>query len=231
MMQAIDPTSVSSAAGAEVRLSLSEINALCCKAARGSGLSWGEAEEAGWASAWLSRAGFAGPRILLQRLLHSGRLECPQIAAGHWRAPAGPLCPLRTGMALADHAGLADGPADTAFCIDAVCHPLLVLPFAARVARHRGQSLRIGWTGADVTVWADHALPDAEPVRDPAERPVDLGLEFAPDLRLRAAELARATGAVGPDDWTALSTLSMRVTVPPSARSRAGAGATRGDND
>jgi len=241
MMPAIEPTGGLSAAcgafdagaqsAAQVRLSLSEINALCFKAARGSGLSWGEAEEAGWASAWLSRAGFAGPRILLQRLQHASRLEYPQIAAGRWRSPEGPLCPLRSGMALADHAGLADGPGDAAFCMEAVCHPLLVLPFAARVARHRVQPLRIGWTGAGVTVWADQAFPDAEPVRDHAEKPVDLGLEFAPGLRLRAPDLFRTTGSVGPDDWAALSALSMRVTVPPSELSRAGAGATRGDND
>ena len=37
-----------------IRLSLPEIDALCLKAARGAGYSWGVAEEASFAARWLN---------------------------------------------------------------------------------------------------------------------------------------------------------------------------------
>ena len=40
-----------------IDLAHSELNGLVTKAARGAGLSWGLAEEAGWAAEWLSRRG------------------------------------------------------------------------------------------------------------------------------------------------------------------------------
>ena len=44
--------------------SLNEIESLCKKAARGAGLSWGLAEEAGKAARWLSAHGLDGPGVL-----------------------------------------------------------------------------------------------------------------------------------------------------------------------
>ena len=48
--------------------SLSEIDALCKKATRGAGYSWGMAEEVGKAVRWLSAYGFSGPSILSKHL-------------------------------------------------------------------------------------------------------------------------------------------------------------------
>ena len=44
--------------------SLNEIETLSRKAARGAGLSWGLAEEAGKATRWLAAAGLPGPQVL-----------------------------------------------------------------------------------------------------------------------------------------------------------------------
>ena len=143
MIAANDPTRSASSppaqAATSIHLSLSEIEALCFKAARGAGLSWGEAEEAGWAAAWLARAGLSGPDLLLAWLNDLGALKRPVPAPGHWRAPAAPLCPLRTGIALADHAGLAEGPGHAPLCVQTVARPPLVLPFVARAAEIAGE--------------------------------------------------------------------------------------------
>ena len=45
--------------------SLNEIDSLCQKAARGAGLDWGLAEEAGFAAAWLAARGADGAAALL----------------------------------------------------------------------------------------------------------------------------------------------------------------------
>ncbi|MFP4043155.1 MAG: DUF3726 domain-containing protein [Rhodosalinus sp.] len=109
MLSHHDPAHNTSTPGADgaarVRLSLSEIEALCFKAARGAGLDWGEAEEAGWAAAWLSRAGLAGPTIILGLLKDLAALERPVPGPGRWEPRARAQCPLRTGIALADFAG------------------------------------------------------------------------------------------------------------------------------
>ncbi len=51
--------------------SLNEIEALARKAARGGGMSWGLAEEAGKAVRWLSDNGFPGPWLLSKLLLQN----------------------------------------------------------------------------------------------------------------------------------------------------------------
>lgn len=237
MMSPNDPTRSASAPvaqdGAPVCLSLSEINALCFKAARGAGLTWGEAEEAGWAAAWLARAGLAGPSIVLNWLNDCDGLARPTPEAGRWMAPAGPLCPLRAGIALADHAGLPEGPGTDGLQIDTVAHSRLILPFIARAATRLGLPLRVGWRGAEITL-----------------RPADTGpLTLSPghedgapaDLRIAAVSRPDTDGVptvysvpiqgIALTDWRALDAMALRVTVPPSAASRAGAGAAEDDND
>lgn len=237
MMSPNDPTRSASAPvaqeGARVCLSLSEIGALCFKAARGVGLSWGEAEEAGWAAAWLTRAGLGGPSILLDWLRDCATLARPLPAPGHWLAPTGPLCPLRAGLALADFAALPEGPGADGLRIDAVAHPLLILPFVARAATRRGQPLRIGWADAQITLRPAETGPLT----------VVPGQEHTAPAALRIATLDRRDTDAIPTlysvpvqgialtDWQALDALALRITVPPSPRSRAGAGAAGGDND
>ena len=58
-------------AGNSARLSQNEIEQLCLKAARGAGMSWGLAEEAGFAAAWLAMRGLHGPGGLLAQLRDS----------------------------------------------------------------------------------------------------------------------------------------------------------------
>jgi len=163
MMSPNDPTHSASEPHAHhtatVRLSLSEINALCFKAARGAGLTWGEAEEAGWAAAWLSRAGLAGPSAILAWLHEAATLARPAPSPGHWAAQGRALCPLRTGAALADFAGLPEGPGAKHLTITDVAHPLIILPFVARAAGRVDLLLRMRWGKTDVVLDASGPLP------------------------------------------------------------------------
>ncbi len=236
MMSPNDPTRSASAPvaqdGARVCLSLSEINALCFKAARGSGLTWGEAEEAGWAAAWLTRAGLAGPSILLTWLKDCDGLSRPMPEAGRWMAPARALCPLRTGIALADHAGLPEGPGEDGVQIDTVAHPCLILPFVARAATRLDLPLRIGWVGAEFVLDTVGTGPITMLLGDDAGAPVDLWIAVAPpDPNEQRTDCAVPSQGIALTDWQALDALALRVTVPPSDASRAGAGAAGDDND
>jgi len=237
MMPPNDPTRSASAPhaphAATVRLSLSEINALCFKAARGAGLGWGEAEEAGWAAAWLSRAGLAGPSIMRAWLRDAAALARPAPGPGHWAARDRAQCPLRTGTALADFAGLPEGPGGATLTVEHVAHPLVVLPFLARAATRLDLGLSIGWGTYRVQMDSTgraRALPvSGGDVRKVAD------MTIAPAWDTASSEVACPdTGSVGPvalEDWQALDALALRITVPPSPQSRAGAGAAGDDND
>jgi hypothetical protein len=218
---------------ASVRLSISEINALCFRAARGAGLAWGEAEEAGWAASRLSQAGLAGPAIALAWLRDLAELARPVPAPNRWPASPGPQCPVRCGIALTDFAGLPEGPGHRALTVEKMAHPLMALPFVAGAARRTARPLRARWAKADVTL-------------DPAEwrLPQDLGRgtsDAASDVRVAPAGPRPPTHSATADpppirgittaDKAALDALALGIAVPATSRSRSGAGAAGGDND
>ncbi len=237
MLSPNDPARSASAPGAHeaarVQLSLSEIDALCFKAARGAGLDWGEAEEAGWAAAWLSRAGLAGPTIILGWLNDLGALERPAPAPGRWAPGARAQCPLRTGIALADFAGLAEGPGEHPLTVVAVAHPRVTLPFLSRAARRLGLGLSIGWGGGRVLLdTAGRLSASAIPADDhPGGANMTIKAKAAPAPATATRDAALPLRPIALADWQALDALALRVTVPPSAQSRAGAGAAGDDND
>jgi hypothetical protein len=232
-----DPTRAASSAPEEAArqpvLSLSEIDALCTRAARGAGFAWGQAEEVGRAAVWLARAGLAGPEMLC-RLLEEAPLSAPSPAVARWRAQR-PLCPLRCGMALQDHACLPEGPGGGRLVLEAVAHPGLMLAFAAQAARHRGMSLRLGWPGAEVVLTPAGAggptgvLPSGDWYRTDAAE-VTFSPADAPE-GLSNGGPATHCGEIGLGVWHRLEAFSLRTTVPASDGSRAGAGAGASDND
>ena len=203
------------------RLTLGEIEALCQKAARGAGFDWGLAEEAGRAARALAAAGLPGPEVLAAALA-AGPAAAPRVAPGRWTG-AGPLCPLRTGAALADFALLPEGPA-RGLTLTPVRAPLFLLPFAALAAARWGGALRLDWG-------AGAGLAGAGRLRAG-------GLLLAPvaAVRIGAGPAPRpapqATGrAVAPGARAVLEALALATTVPASAASRTGAGAAVDDND
>lgn len=206
-------------------LSLSEISALSCRAIRGAGRSWGEAEEGADAACWLARAGldWAGA---LTSLLRRPVAASPVSNACNQDN----VCPLRTGMMLADFAGLPDGPGKGAMQLSNLKDPVFLLPFIARAASRTGQTLKLEWTGARAVVppgaapWLEGDIAAAGPVSaivapvPSSDRPPD------PWPAAHRASLTKR-------QYQELCTIALKSTVPNSSSSQAGAGAQGDDND
>lgn len=95
-----------------IGLSRTETRALATKAARGAGLDWGLAEEAGFAAEALAARGIDGLSLLARWLA---------------KRTASPLrCPIALG------AQLADLPPEAPLRLERVAFPALLLPFLAR---------------------------------------------------------------------------------------------------
>lgn len=207
-----------------VRLSGNETEMLCLKAARGAGMAWGLAEEAGYAARWLQSRGIDGATALLAHLQwmdgrawDSVRPEAPD----RFRPPAaGRLCPIAVGVTLSDAGTLPDS------AIGPVAQPVLVLPFLHLLARADGGTVAVTWQGGQVTVTPEGevggraaqlaTLEEATLGLARADRPASMP---ALDQRPPAAVLARLNG------------YAMKITVPASGSSRVDAGAASGDND
>lgn len=222
-------------AGKGAQLSRNEIEQLCLKAARGAGMSWGLAEEAGFAAAWLALRGLDGPGALLAQLRGAEgrpwREICPVVEAGRFRAAdGGRLCPIALGSALCDHATLLDLAMGTGgLRIGPVSNPILLLPFLSDLSRTRRETIRLRWPAGDIFMTAEGAM---------AGDPAALAGASALDAAISAGETATEPGPtstkpliVPAETLGALNALAMRTTVPASASSRAGAGAAAGDND
>ena len=128
--------------------SLNEIQTQATKAARGVGLPWGVADEAGRAARWLEARGLAGLSALdgaFEGLATPGWRRCFPIPAGSiWRAASGEIDGLLAGMTLADRADrLLSLAGDDDLVLVAVRWPLLAIPFLASVAQVRGEWLTV----------------------------------------------------------------------------------------
>ncbi|MHC4974961.1 MAG: DUF3726 domain-containing protein [Planctomycetota bacterium] len=106
--------------------SLNEVEAMGKRAARGAGLDWGIAEEAGKAARWLTAHGLPGPELLAQLLTRNEGKSYDELAPVStddvWQAESGCLCPLIAGAALSDRAaeGVAEGVAEGGIRADRV---------------------------------------------------------------------------------------------------------------
>ena len=83
-------------------LSIGELEALVLKAYRGAGFSWGMAQEAGRAAAWLAHNGLPAACYFDLLLHETDGIEASQLtpsvimsnAAPDWQMSARPLCPV-----------------------------------------------------------------------------------------------------------------------------------------
>ena len=130
--------------------SLNEIQMLATKAARGAGLPWGLADEAGRAARWLEARGLAGLAALdgaLDGLSAPEWRRCFPIPSGSaWRAESEAIDGLLAGMTIADRAGQSRPFAgDGTLILAAVRWPLLAIPFLAGVAQLRGERLTVSF--------------------------------------------------------------------------------------
>ena len=210
-----------------VQLSCNEVEALCLKAARGAGLSWGLAEEAGLAARWLYSRGIDGPGALLAHLDRVGERSSQIVLVdGELRAEdKGLLCPIAVGVALSDFVAAGRD------CVRAerVVRPLLVLPFVHQIARVSIGPVSLYWPGGRVLVSAageiagDLAALVAADMSEVAIAPVTGVFQPTSD--------PNGVAATATDTLTRLDAYAMLTTVPASAASRTDAGSADGDNN
>ncbi len=232
--------------GKTLRLSRNEVESVCAKAARGAGMAWGLAEEAGYAAGWLVSQGFDGAGALARHLRHaqgkSWQDVCPVVEPGEWLAKTAgqPLCPIALGATLSDHLG-----ADSALLngsglrVGKVSSPALLLPFLAMAVEASSKSIcvhiehdvvRIGACGTISGNVLSLLAADCTALIIVVDEKV-----AGDDMSLHVNESTFATSEfIAPVDSDALNflhELSMRTTVPSSDASRAGAGGVGSDND
>lgn len=216
-------------------LSLTEADALAQKAARGAGLGWGMAEEAGYAVRWLSAHGADGLGALLACL--TTQRSAPKLMQGQiaWQGQ-GPLCPLETGSVLLDSAEIENGPLSGTLQLAPLCQPLLLLPFLAQASVVLGRQLVLAYRGGTVALPAPAILPAAQqalcgPLQLSLAGP--LGPEWpGPNTPLPNAPLPQGRATCDGPTLAALDALALKTTVPATEASRhSGAGAGTNDND
>jgi hypothetical protein len=210
-------------------LSLSEIEAIALKAARGAGMAWGLAEEAAFATRWMAEQGVDGLTLLalhLDRAASTGFGQ-PQIHADRsWTSGTlPPLCPIAAGAALSDHFLLACGPLAGAVRLCAIACPALILPFLAAAAALHTSAVIVHWPGGTVVLAHGNMLASPD---NPA-----LMLERADEVVLTAVPLTHRTAAfltVSGKTRQVLEAQVQRTYVPASEQSRRGAGAAGNDD-
>ena len=213
--------------------SLNEIRALAAGAARGAGLPWGVAEEAGRAARWLEARGLAGLAALegaLEHLAAADWRRCFPVPEGAvWRAEAGEIDGLLAGMTLADR---ADRPlpfaSGGALVLAGVRRPLLAVPFLAGVAQVSGARLAVS-AGAGTPVIGIGPQSASESCRALE------GMALAETVRIAKAgdgamppDLPRLHGSIPVDTevYARLDRRAARTHVPETDESRTrGAGA------
>lgn len=214
--------------------SVNQLEMLSFKAARGAGLYWGIAEEAGKAIRWLVMHGLpaAEPLVGVLERIDGTRTEdlMPVIDGCRWLARTGALCPLTAGITLCDLAGSIDWSAGIE--TGPILFPVLMLPFAAACAQAESFTIEVAWDGTEV-------LLDGDSVRLAGDR--GFASQQAPSLRCRMTGTARDADALersseGVDlaevSRERLERFAGRTYVPASDISRAtGAGAGLTDND
>jgi len=221
---------MSTAYAEPLSFSLTEADALAQKAARGAGLGWGMAEEAGFAVRWLCGYGADGLGALLACL--AAQRSMPHLAPGQVIGQGqGLLCPLHTGSVLLDSVEISDGPLAGPLQLAPLCQPLLMLPFLAQAASVLGQQLVVAYKAGTVALPGPAPLPVAPSALCGALR-LGLGAPLGPEWRGPTARVPQGRAACDAATLAALELLALKTTVPATEASRrSGAGAGTNDND
>ena len=189
--------------------SLNEYEALCKKAARGSGMHWGQCEEVGKAARFLGTYGLDDGRLMLRAIETFG----PQNAL--WLGPA--LC---------DEGWAFEEPL-VIRCVEA---PALMLPFLHMMVLDRNVSLCITWDRFDAIVSSAgiycnlrNGLYD--------DGPLDISISKISGSQHNVL-CAQSRVDIPQDILDRLNSLAHKTFAPANEESRlAGAGAGLSDND
>ena len=209
----------------DIWVSLTELQQLVVKAARGAGYCWSDAEEIGWAAAWLSKFGLPGGDFMLS-LTKSNDLQAPRPAAQRWKGNCHPHCPLRCGLTLMDFAQLPEGLGASSLVIESMMGLPCFLPFAARTARQIQHPLQIQWEEQSLFLNQD-AQPSLEINQVSMEfgKTVDVGITRSnSDIVFIDTKNPQYCVGVSKQILEQLETLARQTLVPASNLSRLRAG-------
>lgn len=212
--------------------SLSEVDSLCRKAARGVGYSWGLAEEAGKLARGLTALGLPGAELLLDILVRADQgagLAFPSAQGDVWSAADNPklvTCPIVAGAIVSDRSQrLAAGEA---FQFEMLLQPLALVPSLLRVADAAGICISLTWGDQCVKI-SSTGLSGVPPYRPDEVATVRCSITNASTATLNPQPQSRF---VSSQVWDRLNELAQRTYVPASEASRlSGAGAGLNDND
>ncbi len=214
--------------------SMNEIEALARKAARGRGMSWGLAEEAGKATRRLCEAGLNGAPLLADLLDATDGAAHRDIApipkGGTWHAGGRALCPIATGAFLCDSA--ASLTVGKAIRLGRIAFPVFLIPFAQSACRQLDRPIDLRWADACVTVHARGFNLEGPPMAlDSACTQEVICRATQTDADPREATQTRRADVPG-DVIDRLSRYAARTFCPDTEESRlSGAGAGLADND
>lgn len=214
--------------------SLNEIETQTFKAARGAGLPWGMAEEAGKAARWLAAYrqpaldALAGLLELIDRRTYGDLAPVRQDQ--RWVGREGLLCAVTAGITLCDRAeALAAGER---FHTGRIAYPVLSLPFVAAAHGATGVPMGVRWPGVTIRIDSSglYVAPDADVRSVAAEEYVCEAHSVEP---MGEAIQPHTNGPeIDPALWSRIGAFAQRTYVPASAQSRErGAGANLDDND
>ena len=206
--------------------SFNEIEAMARKAARGGGLSWGLAEEAGKAVRRLAEAGLPGPQLLADLLRRNDGRQysdlMPMEVDGVLTAKAGRLCPIIAGAYICDCADALQGGNEIR--LGETASPALLLPFIAAAARRTGITAKVVWPGAQV--WAGGGQLLAEGANETLLAAETAAVSIVRGGPVTGRNISLGEGRdVSDDTWRALEEFAYRTYAPATEASRAGAGA------
>lgn len=207
--------------------SLNEIEAHCKKAARGVGLAWGYAEEAGRVARWLAAHQLPGVAVMARHLTlldtQPALQQAPLCKAGHWQAAESGqlLSPLLAGAVLCDRSSEFLQGGSMGFRCGQLADPLLLLPYLDWASQTVGVAGCMRWQGYEVHCEKGH-----------------LNILSGRDWQVQQAAAVVCTQwpdctgqyfgwqgqAVDAGSWEQLAVFAQRTYVPASEASRQGAG-------
>lgn len=211
--------------------SFNEIDAMAKRAARGAGLPWGLAEEAGKAVRWACANGLPGADALACVLELNRTRPYDQLAPlstdGVWQAASGCLCPLIAGAALSD---LADDIVNgREIILGRVAKPILLSGYLAPMARKYERTITLHWTDGTISVSRQGVGLDGKAVNAPDAENIRC---FASDSDMVLFHPERPGNDISPATWEKLTAFMTLYLAPDTDASRlAGAGASGSDND
>lgn len=214
--------------------SLNEVEALAKKAARGSGMSWGLAEEAGKALRGLLEHGIdaTGPFACLLAANDGADYQtiAPRATNGPWTAPGGALCPIATGACLSDHAAcLRSG---RFIETGAIAFPIFLIPFTRNAARLLNHPVMLSWQGV-----AAYACGGGTLMMEGSDEAFLIPEADGVQCRIATGTSGQARphitrAAMTEDTADRLNAMAHRTYAPATEESRlSGAGAGLSDND